>query len=123
MQLQAHSPLLARSQKQSTQAMNCFFQSAFDSQEQKLLLLTPCPTPLPTPQYLHQIYTLAKERFKVSKRLAVQNYQRLSRRKAPYSPSTTVIKNLERKCSSLTSPLPNDLLDPRSNPSSYNLTA
>ncbi|MDQ7085117.1 MAG: hypothetical protein Q9M36_09360 [Sulfurovum sp.] len=58
-------PLLARSQKQSTQAMNCFFQSAFDSQEQKLLLLLAQHHT----QHLstHQIYTLAKEQFKVSK--------------------------------------------------------
>ena len=58
-------PLLARSQKESTQAMKTFFQSAFDSQEQKLLLL------LAQHHTKHlttnQIYTFAKEKFKVSK--------------------------------------------------------
>ena len=58
-------PLLARSQKTSTQAMKTFFQSAFDTQEQKLLLL------LAQHHTKHlttnQIYTFAKEKFKVSK--------------------------------------------------------
>jgi len=58
-------PLLARSQKTSTQAMKTFFQSAFDTQEQKLLLL------LARHHTKHlttnQIYTFAKEKFKVSK--------------------------------------------------------
>jgi hypothetical protein len=58
-------PLLARSQKTSTQAMKTFFQSHFDSQEQKLLLLLAQhhTKHLTT----HQIYTFAKEKFKVSK--------------------------------------------------------
>lgn len=58
-------PLLARSQKESTQAMKTFFKSAFDTQEQKLLLL------LAQHHTKHlttnQIYTFAKEKFKVSK--------------------------------------------------------
>jgi len=58
-------PLLARSQKASTQAMKTFFQSSFDAQEQKLLLLLAQhhTKHLTT----HQIYTFAKEKFKVSK--------------------------------------------------------
>ncbi len=58
-------PLLAHSQKTSTQAMKLFFQSAFLPQEQKLLLLLARYHT----QHLsvHQIYTFAKERFKVSK--------------------------------------------------------
>jgi len=58
-------PLLARSQKSSTQAMKTFFQSHFDTQEQKLLLLLAQhhTKHLTT----HQIYTFAKEKFKVSK--------------------------------------------------------
>lgn len=58
-------PHLARSQKTSTQTMKTFFQSAFDIQEQKLLLL------LAQHHTKHlstnQIYTFAKEKFKVSK--------------------------------------------------------
>jgi len=58
-------PLLARSQKNQTQAMKLFFQSAFDNNEQKLLLIL-------AQQHTkhlttHQIYTYAKEKFKVSK--------------------------------------------------------
>jgi hypothetical protein len=58
-------PLLARSQKNSHHAMKTFFQSAFDSQEQKLLLLLA----IHHTKHLtiHQIYTFAKEKFKVSK--------------------------------------------------------
>jgi hypothetical protein len=58
-------PLLARSQKITAQAMKTFFQSSFDSQEQKLLLLLAQhhTKHLTT----HQIYTFAKEKFKVSK--------------------------------------------------------
>jgi len=58
-------PLLARSQKNSHYAMKTFFQSSFDSQEQKLLLLLAQhhTKHLTT----HQIYTFAKEHFKVSK--------------------------------------------------------
>jgi len=58
-------PLLARSQKTTAQAMKTFFQSSFDSQEQKLLLLLAQhhTKHLTT----HQIYTFAKEKFKVSK--------------------------------------------------------
>ena len=58
-------PLLARSQKTSTQAMKIFFQSSFDVQEQKLLLLLAQhhTKHLTT----HQIYTFSKEKFKVSK--------------------------------------------------------
>ena len=58
-------PLLARSQKTSTQAMKTFFQSSFDDNEQKLLLiLAQHHTKHLT---THQIYTFAKEKFKVSK--------------------------------------------------------
>ena len=58
-------PLLARSQKNATQTMKLFFLSAFDSNEQKLLLIL-------AQQHTkhlttHQIYTFAKEKFKVSK--------------------------------------------------------
>ncbi len=58
-------PYLARSQKSSTHAMKRFFQSSFDTQEQKLLLLLAQhhTKHLTT----HQIYTFAKEKFKVSK--------------------------------------------------------
>jgi len=58
-------PLLARSQKTSLQAMKTFFQSSFDTHEQKLLLvLAQHHTKHLT---IHQIYTFAKEKFKVSK--------------------------------------------------------
>ncbi len=58
-------PLIARSQKNSTQVMKRFFQSSFDSNEQKLLLiLAQHHTKHLT---IHQIYTFAKEKFKVSK--------------------------------------------------------
>ncbi len=58
-------PLLARSYKTNTQAMKTFFQSAFNENEQKLLLLLAQhhTKHLTT----HQIYTFAKEKFKVSK--------------------------------------------------------
>jgi len=58
-------PLLARSQKTNAQAMKTFFQSNFDSQEQKLLLLLAQhhTKHLTT----HQIYTFSKEKFKISK--------------------------------------------------------
>jgi hypothetical protein len=58
-------PGIARNQKASTQAMKTFFQSNFDTQEQKLLLLLAQhhTKHLTT----HQIYTFAKEHFKVSK--------------------------------------------------------
>lgn len=58
-------PLIARSQKTSTQAMKTFLQSSFDDNEQKLLLiLAQHHTKHLT---THQIYTFAKEKFKVSK--------------------------------------------------------
>ena len=58
-------PGLARSQKTSSQAMKTFLQSSFDSNEQKLLLiLAQHHTKHLT---THQIYTYAKEKFKVSK--------------------------------------------------------
>ena len=58
-------PLLARSQRTYTQTMKTFFQSSFDPQEQKLLLLLA----LHHTKHLttHQIYTFSKEKFKVSK--------------------------------------------------------
>jgi predicted AAA+ superfamily ATPase len=58
-------PLLARSQKTHIQAMKSFLQSSFDENEQKLLLiLAQHHTKHLT---THQIYTFAKEKFKVSK--------------------------------------------------------
>ncbi|MCF6245249.1 MAG: hypothetical protein L3J43_09460 [Sulfurovum sp.] len=58
-------PLLARSQKTSILTMKSFFQSSFTPQEQKLLLiLARHHTKHLT---IHQIYTFAKEQFKVSK--------------------------------------------------------
>ena len=58
-------PLIARSQKTSIQAMKTFLQSSFDENEQKLLLiLAQHHTKHLT---THQIYTFAKEKFKVSK--------------------------------------------------------
>jgi len=58
-------PLLARSQKTNIQAMKTFFHSSFNDNEQKLLLLLAQhhTKHLTT----HQIYTFAKEKFKVSK--------------------------------------------------------
>ena len=58
-------PLLARSQKMHTQSMKTFLNSAFDNNELKLLLVIS--------QHhakhitTHQLYTFAKEKFKVSK--------------------------------------------------------
>jgi hypothetical protein len=58
-------PLIARSQKTSTQAMKTFLRSSFDDNERKLLLiLAQHHTKHLT---THQIYTFAKEKFKVSK--------------------------------------------------------
>ncbi len=58
-------PQLARSQKTSIQEMKIFFQSNFTQPEQKLLLiLAQHHTKHLT---THQIYTFAKEKFKVSK--------------------------------------------------------
>ena len=58
-------PKLARSQKTSTQAMKTFFHASFSDNEQKLLLILAAhhTKHLST----HQIYTFAKEKFKVSK--------------------------------------------------------
>jgi len=72
-------PLLARSQKTTTQAMKTFFQSAFDTQEQKLLLL------LARHHTKHlttnQIYTFAKEKFKVSKDWLYKTIKRFTEEK------------------------------------------
>ena len=58
-------PGLARSQKTTTLSMKTFLQSSFDGHEQKLLLiLAQHHTKHLT---IHQIYTYAKEKFKVSK--------------------------------------------------------
>jgi predicted AAA+ superfamily ATPase len=58
-------PLIARSQKTQVQAMKNVFQSAFNENEQKLLLiLAQHHTKHLT---VHQIYMFAKEKFKVSK--------------------------------------------------------
>lgn len=58
-------PLIARSQKTNTQAMKTFLKSSFDENEQRLLLILAQhhTKHLST----HQIYTFAKEKFKVSK--------------------------------------------------------
>jgi hypothetical protein len=58
-------PLLARNPKNHSHTMKRFFQSAFDSQEQKLLLILAQhhSKHLTT----HQIYNFAKEKFKISK--------------------------------------------------------
>ncbi len=58
-------PMIARSQKTNTLVMKNFLKSAFDANEQKLLLvLAQHHTKHLT---THQIYTFAKEKFKVSK--------------------------------------------------------
>jgi len=58
-------PMLARSQKTASQSMKTFLQSSFDSNEQKLLLIiAQHHTKHLT---VNQIYTYAKEKFKVSK--------------------------------------------------------
>lgn len=58
-------PLFARTQKTNIQTMKTFFHSSFDTQEQKLLLiLAQHHTKHLT---THQIYTYAKEKFKISK--------------------------------------------------------
>jgi hypothetical protein len=58
-------PLIAKAQKTNTQAMKTFLQSSFDENEQRLLLiLAQHHTKHLT---THQIYTFAKEKFKVSK--------------------------------------------------------
>jgi hypothetical protein len=58
-------PMIARSQKTNILVMKNFLQSAFDDNEQKLLLvLAQHHTKHLT---IHQIYTFAKEKFKVSK--------------------------------------------------------
>lgn len=58
-------PLLARSTKNTHQAMKIFFQSSFNAQEQKLLLLLAQHHTKHLTTY--QIYTFSKEKFKVSK--------------------------------------------------------
>ncbi len=58
-------PLLAKSQKTHTQTMKTFLYSSFDDTERKLLLiLAQHHTKHLT---VHQIYTFAKEKFKISK--------------------------------------------------------
>jgi hypothetical protein len=58
-------PMIARSQKTNIQVMKSFLKSSFDANEQKLLLvLAQHHTKHLT---IHQIYTFAKEKFKVSK--------------------------------------------------------
>jgi predicted AAA+ superfamily ATPase len=72
-------PHLARSQKTSTQVMKTFFQASFDTQEQKLLLLLAQhhTKHLTT----HQIYTYAKENFKVSKDWLYKTMKRFTQEK------------------------------------------
>ncbi len=58
-------PMIARSQKTNIQVMKNFLKSSFDANEQRLLLvLAQHHTKHLT---IHQIYTFAKEKFKVSK--------------------------------------------------------
>jgi len=72
-------PLLARSQKTATHTMKLFFQSAFESNEQKLLLiLAQHHTKHLT---THQIYTFAKEKFKVSKDWLYKTMKRFTEEK------------------------------------------
>ncbi|MBA1419622.1 MAG: ATP-binding protein [Epsilonproteobacteria bacterium] len=72
-------PLLARSQKNAQQAMKTFFQSSFDTQEQKpLLLLAQHHTKHLT---THQIYTFSKEKFKVSKDWLYKTIKRFTEEK------------------------------------------
>ena len=72
-------PLLARSQKTSSQVMKRFFQSSFDTQEQKLLVLLAQHHT----QHLttHQIYTFAKEKFKISKDWLYKTIKRFTEEK------------------------------------------
>jgi len=72
-------PLLARSQKASTQAMKTFFQSSFDKQEQKLLLLLAQHHTKHLTTY--QIYTFAKEKFKISKDWLYKTIKRFNEEK------------------------------------------
>ena len=58
-------PLLARTQKSATLSMKLFFQSSFSESEQKLLLILAQHHTKHLTTY--QIYTYAKEHFKVSK--------------------------------------------------------
>ena len=72
-------PLLARSQKTSAQSMKTFLQSSFDVNEQKLLLiLAEHHTKHLT---THQIYTFAKEKFKVSKDWLYKTMKRFTEEK------------------------------------------
>jgi len=72
-------PLLAHSQKTSLQAMKSFFYSSFTPQEQKLLLiLAQHHTKHLT---THQIYTFAKNKFKVSKDWLYQTIKLFSNEK------------------------------------------
>jgi len=72
-------PLLARSQKNNQQAMKTFFQSAFNPQEQKLLLLLASHHTKHLTTY--QIYTFAKEKFKVSKDWLYKTIKRFTQEK------------------------------------------
>jgi predicted AAA+ superfamily ATPase len=72
-------PLLARSQKTHIQAMKSFLQSSFDENEMKLLLiLAQHHTKHLT---THQIYTFAKEKFKVSKDWLYKTMKRFTEEK------------------------------------------
>jgi hypothetical protein len=72
-------PLIARSQKTSIQAMKTFLQSSFDDNEKKLLLiLAQHHTKHLT---THQIYTFAKEKFKVSKDWLYKTMKRFTQEK------------------------------------------
>lgn len=72
-------PLIATSQKTSPQAMKTFLQSSFDENEQRLLLiLAQHHTKHLT---THQIYTFAKEKFKVSKDWLYKTMKRFTQEK------------------------------------------
>ena len=72
-------PHLARAQKNPTLAMKSFFQSSFDSQEQKLLLLLAQHHTKHLTTY--QLYTFAKEKFKISKDWLYKTIKRFSAEK------------------------------------------
>ncbi len=72
-------PLLARSQKTNIRTMKIFFYSAFNENEQKLLyLLAQHHTKHLT---THQIYTFAKDKFKVSKDWLYKTMKRFTEEK------------------------------------------
>ena len=72
-------PVMARSQKRAIETMKTFLQSSFDTNETKLLLiLAQHHTKHLT---THQIYTFAKEKFKVSKDWLYKTMKRFTEEK------------------------------------------